>query len=217
MLFSKKYKHIKFNQPILKMNSQLQTQTMMECPICMDDINPTRNCIITDCNHTFHASCMLKSIVHGNFDCPCCRFELAESPEEEDEDEDEYNEDNEEEDEYELYVGFRALFVRAEGNEYVEEDDEEEEGVELNIPLNYFVNRLKSLNYTYEDLVKLMADEACYKAELEERSMGLIEKVQELADNYQAGDEVQAEVKAEVKPAVAVTRFRNTIDLCGNN
>lgn len=199
------------------MNTQLQTQTvattMMECPICMDDINPTRNCIITDCNHTFHASCMLKSVVHGNFDCPCCRFELAESPEEEDEYEDE-DEDHEAEDEYELYVGFRALFVRAEGSEYVEEDDEEdEEEGELNIPLNYFVNKLKSLNYTYEDLVKLMADEACYKSELEERSMGLIEKVQELADNYQAGDETET----EVKPAVTVTRFRNTIDLCGNN
>jgi hypothetical protein len=162
---------------------------------------------------------MLKSVVHGNFDCPCCRFELAESPADEDEDEDdEYNEDNEAEDEYELYVGFRALFVRADGNEYVEEDDEEEEENEegeLNIPLNYFVNKLKSLNYTYEDLVKLMADEACYKSELDERSNGLIEKVQELADNYQAGDEVQAE--AEVKAPVTVTRFRNTIDLCGNN
>ena len=201
------------------MNANLQTQTavIMECPICMDDINPTRNCIITDCNHTFHASCMLKSIVHGNFDCPCCRFELAESPveEEEDDEDEEYNEEEDEEAEYELYVGFRALFVRAEGNEYVEEDEDEEEEVELNIPLNYFVNKLKSLNYTYEDLVKVFADDACYKSELEERSQGLIEKVQELADNYQAGDE--AEVKPEVKPVVTVARFRNTIDLCGNN
>ena len=98
-----------------------------------------------------------------------------------------------------------------------DEDEDEEEGLELNIPLNYFVNKLKSLNYTYEDLVKVMADEACYKEELEERSMGLIEKVQELADNYQAGAEEQQEVKAEAKPAVTVTRFRNTIDLCGNN
>ena len=208
------------------MNANLQTQTavMMECPICMDDINPTRNCIITDCNHTFHASCMLKSIVHGNFDCPCCRFELAESPVEEEDEDDEYNEEEDEEAEYELYVGFRALFVRAEGNEYVEEDEEEDENDEegeLNIPLNYFVNKLRSLNYTYEDLVKVFADEACYKSELEERSMGLIEKVQELADNYQAGDDVQAqalpEVKAEAKPPVTVARFRNTIDLCGNN
>jgi hypothetical protein len=206
------------------MNANLQSQpvVMMECPICIDDINPTRNCIITDCNHTFHASCMLKSIVHGNFDCPCCRFELAESPvEEEDEDEDE-DEEEDEEAEYELYVGFRALFVRAEGNEYVEEDEEEEENdddVELNIPLIYFVNKLRSLNYTYEDLVKVFADEACYKEELEERSVGLIDKVQELADNYQVGDEAQAqaEVKVEAKPPVTVSRFINTIDLCGNN
>ena len=205
------------------MNSNLQTQiatAMMECPICMDDINPTKNCIITDCNHTFHASCMLKSIVHGNFDCPCCRFELAEPPEEEDEDdyEHDYEDDYEDEEEYELYVGFRALFVRAEGNEFLEEDeydDEDEEG-ELIVPLNYFVNKLKSLNYTYEDLVKVFADEACYKKELEERSNGLLEKVQELAENYQPGDELQAQAE-EIKPVVTVSRFRNTIDLCGNN
>jgi len=202
------------------MNANLQTQpvtTMMECPICMDEINPTRNCIITDCNHTFHASCMLKSIVFGNFDCPCCRFELAESPVEEDDDDDE--EYNEEEDEYELYVGFRALFVRAEGNEYVEEDEEDEQDIVLYIPLNYFVNKLRTLNYTYEDLVKIIADEVCNKDEIEDRSFDLLEKVHELAQNYQAGDEVQVqlEVKAEVKPPVTVARFRNTIDLCGNN
>jgi hypothetical protein len=162
---------------------------------------------------------MLKSIVHGNFDCPCCRFELAESPEEEDEDdyEDDYEEDEEDEEEYELYVGFRALFVRAEGNEYVEEDEDEYEDDELNIPLNYFVNKLKSLNYTYEDLVKILADEACNKEELEERSMGLIEKVEELAENYQPGDEAQAQAEAEAKTVVTVSRIRNSIDLCGNN
>ena len=209
------------------MNANLQTQSavMMECPICMDDINPARNCIITDCNHTFHASCMLKSIVHGNFDCPCCRFELAEPPEEE---EDDYEDDDEEdEEEYELYVGFRALFVRAEGNEYVEEDEDEDEDedVELNVPLIYFVNKLKSLNYTYEDLVKVLADETCYKIELEDRSLDLLEKVQELADNYHPGDELQAQAEAqaevkvevEVNPVLTVSRIRNSIDLCGNN
>lgn len=199
------------------MNATLQTQpvsTMMECPICMDEINPTRNCIVTDCNHTFHASCMLKSIVFGNFDCPCCRFELAESPVEDDDDDEEYNE---EEDEYELYVGFRALFVRAEGNEYVEEDEEDEQDIELDIPLNYFVNKLRSLNYTYEDLVKIIADEVCNKDEIQDRSFDLLEKVHELAENYQAGDEVLPEAHVEVKPPVTATRFRNTIDLCGNN
>ena len=199
------------------MNTNLQTQpvsTMMECPICMDEINPTRNCIVTDCNHTFHASCMLKSIVFGNFDCPCCRFELAESPVEDDDDDEEYNE---EEDEYELYVGFRALFVRAEGNEYVEEDEEDEQDIELDIPLNYFVNKLRSLNYTYEDLVKIIADEVCNKDEIQDRSFDLLEKVHELAENYQAGDEVLPEAHVEVKPPVTATRFRNTIDLCGNN
>jgi hypothetical protein len=208
------------------MSAQISTEpvTMMECPICMDEINPSKNCIITDCNHTFHASCMLKSIVFGNFDCPCCRFELTESPVEDDEDEEEENEEYREAfEDYELYVGFRALFVRAEGNEYDEDDEYEEE--EVNIPLNYFVNKLKNLSYTYEDLVKLIADEACNKVEVEERTSNLIEVFQDIVNNYNPGDEVQleaqaeaqVELKTEVKPPVTVARFRNTIDLCGNN
>ena len=201
------------------MSAQISTEpvTMMECPICMDEINPSKNCIITDCNHTFHASCMLKSIVHGNFDCPCCRFELTESPvddEDEDEDEEENEEYREAFEEYELYVGFRALFVRAEGNEYDEDDEYEEE--EVNIPLNYFVNKLKNLSYTYEDLVKLIADEACNKVEVEERTSNLIEVFQDIVNNYNPGDEVP-ELKTEVKPLVTHSRFIATIDLCGNN
>ena len=120
------------------MNAQIATATtldapsplMMECPICFDDINPSNNCIITECNHTFHSSCMLKSIVHGNFDCPCCRFELAEMPEDEEDVEDyDEEEDYDEDEDHELYVGFRALFVRAEGNEYDEDDEYDDEEI----------------------------------------------------------------------------------------
>jgi hypothetical protein len=28
---------------------------MLTCPICLDDVNPTINCIITECGHKFHA------------------------------------------------------------------------------------------------------------------------------------------------------------------
>jgi hypothetical protein len=73
------------------------------------------------------------------------------------------------------------------------------------------------LNYTYEDLVKIIADEVCNKDEIQDRSFDLLEKVHELAENYQAGDEVLPEAHVEVKPPVTATRFRNTIDLCGNN
>ena len=206
------------------MNAQISTATaaapapaplMMECPICFDDINPSKNCIITECNHTFHSSCMLKSIVHGNFDCPCCRFELAEMPEDEEDDEDyDEEEDYDEDEDHELYVGFRALFVRAEGNEYDEDDEYDDE--EVNIPLNCFVNKLKNLNYTYEDLVKLIADEACFKVDLEERTSDLIEVFQDIVNSYKPGDEVP-ELNPEVKPVVTGSRFRATIDLCGNN
>ena len=169
------------------MNSTLE----LECPICLDNIELSKNCIITECKHTFHASCILKSIVHNNFDCPCCRFELAELPdddeddsEDEDEDEDEYDDDDAEEDE--LFVGFRSLFQRAEGIEI-----ERQEGDPVDIPIKYFVDNLLKLNYTFEDMVKILADDACYKFELDGKSELLIEIMDELMNNYKAGDELK--------------------------
>ena len=192
------------------MTTHTISNTKLDCPICLDVIQPTKNCIITECNHTFHASSMFKSAAHGNFDCPCCRFELAELPD--DDEEEDYEEEEDEEEEDELFVGFRALFVRAEGLEY-DDEDEDEDG-ELNIPLKYFVDNFKRLNYTYEDLVKILADEVCYKYDINDRSETILEKTQELAETYQPGDEIQVE---EIKHVFTVARFRNTIDLCGNN
>ena len=46
---------------------------IVECPICMDTINPEVNCVVTECGHTFHTRCLLTNIVHNGFDCPYCR------------------------------------------------------------------------------------------------------------------------------------------------
>ena len=64
-----------------------------ECPICMDNIEVSKNCIVTECGHKFHASCLLSSVAHSNFACPCCRYELAEHPEESDYDSDDGSEE----------------------------------------------------------------------------------------------------------------------------
>lgn len=48
-----------------------------ECPICMDPIQTNINCVITECGHTFHTSCLLKNVVHNGFGCPYCRAAMV--------------------------------------------------------------------------------------------------------------------------------------------
>jgi hypothetical protein len=171
------------------MNSTLE----LECPICLDNIEYSKNCIITECKHTFHASCLIKSIVNDNFDCPCCRYELAELPEPDEDDDDEYEDDadddeyDEDEEDAEAYIlnGMRMLFQRAEGIEI-----ERQEGDPVDIPLKYFVDNLLIQNYTFEDMVKILADDACYKFELDSKSEQLIETMDQLMNNYKEGDEL---------------------------
>jgi len=92
----------------------------VECPICFDDIDTNKNCAVTECGHKFHASCLLRSVAHSNFACPCCRFELAEKPEESD---DGYDEEDDDEDEIEdeIMQSMRWMVQRAEGEELEEE------------------------------------------------------------------------------------------------
>ena len=59
---------------------------IIECPICMDNINIHKNCITTECGHCFHASCIMRNVYQNGFACPLCRTLMAEEedPEEED-------------------------------------------------------------------------------------------------------------------------------------
>ena len=66
-----------------------------ECPICMDAIDPDRNCVTTECGHKFHAKCLFANIAHNGFGCPCCRGKMAEDEEEEEEEEEEEDEEAE--------------------------------------------------------------------------------------------------------------------------
>ena len=67
------------------MNSQICNDCENNCSICFDEITNT-NCVTTECNHTFHASCLFKNM-NNSVDCPLCRKELVEVPEEEDSEE----------------------------------------------------------------------------------------------------------------------------------
>ncbi len=47
---------------------------MDSCPICYDDIPPSKNKVITDCNHVFCFTCLIKTVQADNgFQCPICR------------------------------------------------------------------------------------------------------------------------------------------------
>ena len=131
--------------------------TCNECPICMDDITET-NCVVTECGHHFHTSCLMKNAAHNGFGCPYCRSVLAEVPEE-----DESEEEEEEEEEEELYsdaslTSMRMLFSRVQ-NEEVEEEPEEEEEEEEEYPIptpEVIEQKLLEQGVTMLDMIKCM-------------------------------------------------------------
>ena len=133
--------------------------TCKECPICMDDIMET-NCVVTECGHHFHTSCLMKNAAHNGFGCPYCRAVLAEVPEE---DESESSEEEEEEEE-ELYsdaslTSMRMLFSRIQNEEVEEEPEEEEEAEEEEYPVptpEVIEQKLLEQGVTMLDMIKCM-------------------------------------------------------------
>ncbi len=107
-----------------------QSQEVMECSICLDCIDGTKNQIITECGHCFHASCLMKNVSHNGFGCPYCRATMAEA-QVKDDDESVYSDytdiENELYDDYSLR-GMRWMFQRANGEELDDDADDEEEG-----------------------------------------------------------------------------------------
>lgn len=98
-----------------------------ECCICMDDICQDTNRVTTECNHTFHTSCLMKSISHNGFGCPYCRTKMAE--EMDDDDDSEYQDENEFAEELfddNALTSFRMFMQRISGEELEEETEEEE-------------------------------------------------------------------------------------------
>jgi len=157
----------------------------VECPICFDDINPTKNCIITECGHKFHASCLLRSVVHENYDCPCCRFELAERPEESDDGFDDENYDDvDDEISDEIMQSMRWMFQRAEGEELEEEELEEDEEQPPDVPLNYVVENLTTMNYSFEDMIKIILNDFL-DSDQDERSVSILNAIDDLVDRYE--------------------------------
>jgi hypothetical protein len=141
-----------------------QAIEIIECPICMDEIDGEKNKVITECGHCFHTSCLMKNVVHNGFGCPYCRNVMAEEPADDNSDEeyDEYSVDEEGPDYNDnVLQGARWLFQRAEGEDIDDEEDsvldEDEEVVEEQVDrpsVDYIVERLVQNGVTMSDLVK---------------------------------------------------------------
>ena len=109
----------------------------MECPICMENILADVNCVKTDCGHLFHTSCLMKNTAVNGYDCPCCRAQMAEMPEDSvisGEEEYDSNDDDEasiyfdaEEEEDFIFLGFRWFHQRIHSEELEGDAEEYEE------------------------------------------------------------------------------------------
>jgi hypothetical protein len=164
------------------------SQSHIECPICMDNVELNKNCVTTECGHCFHASCLMRNVAHNGFGCPYCRTAMAEDVEDEEDEEDANSEWSEDEesvmfDDYALR-GLRFFTDNLEGIEHDEEDaleekeDEEEIAEEMTEQQNaeavirpspeFIAEKLVSQGVTMEQLVKaLLINHREYEAEEE--------------------------------------------------
>jgi hypothetical protein len=136
----------------------------------MDDIEGNKNCVTTECGHTFHANCLMTSVAHNGFGCPYCRTAMAQVPEDEEDDDDsegEYDDDEIMDDD--ALRGLRFFMNNLAGEEHDEQDIEEEEVYlqyeenvepeepEVPVPTASFIaQKLTQQGVTMEDLVKIM-------------------------------------------------------------
>lgn len=173
---------------------------IIECPICMDQIEGEKNKVTTECGHCFHTSCLMKNVAHNGFGCPYCRDAMAEEPADNNSDEeyDEFSVDEEDEEpDYNDNVlrGARWLFQRAEGEELDDEEDtvldEEEERVEVEprAPVDYIVEKLVQRGVSMAELVKAILirdhDEYQFHDEFERVDDELFGKFRVIISNYQ--------------------------------
>jgi hypothetical protein len=143
---------------------------MPDCPICYERIAAAVNCVVTECGHLFHTSCLLTHTSYNGYGCPCCRKQLANPVTS--------VEDNDEEmrflpDDSDQYVldGARWLFQRANNEEtddntdpYIDQFErwqtqmvinQEAREKEIERKTNLVLKELEKIKaISYEDLVK---------------------------------------------------------------
>ena len=135
------------NKPQSKVDDLIcSEQCSDQCPICMDDIDPIKNRLITECGHIFHTSCLMKNASLNGFGCPMCRAVMAEEEVESDDES-----DDEPEELYSDYAlrGMRLLFQAIEG-ELVEPDEDDDETISDDTTATRF--EVPSIGYLMEQM-----------------------------------------------------------------
>jgi len=157
-----------------------------ECAICMDDIGAS-NCTVTECGHRFHSSCIFRNMIE-RIECPMCRKDLVDMPEEEDDEEEFDGEDDESESE-------------SDGdNESVDEG-------ERDLTCKQMADKLQSLGYTMADVLyyattyRHSSEAERFNNDLDDRIGGLIDRMLdgELAVDHRDG-RTYAQVLANQPP-----------------
>jgi hypothetical protein len=134
-----------------------------ECAICMDDIG-TKNCTVTECGHRFHSSCIFRNMME-RIECPMCRKDLVDMPEEEEEEDDEEYEES----------------VDEEG------EDEEEAPRERDVTCKQMADKLLSLGYTPADIL-YFAIGRCHSSEAARLNDELDDRMTDLVDRMLDGE-----------------------------
>jgi hypothetical protein len=194
-------------------------EEIIECPICMDEINGEKNKVTTECGHCFHTSCLMKNVAHNGFGCPYCRDAMAEEVES-DEEYDEFSIDEEEEGpDYNDNVlrGARWLFQRVEGEEVDDDEDsvldEEEEELEDDaVPsVDYITEKLIQQGVTMKQLLKsiLLFDHIEYQDDesFERENNQLFGKLRIIISNYEPQPVVVAPAPALEETSIPVIDY----------
>lgn len=204
--------------------------TQIDCPICLVCIETSKNCVTTECGHSFHTNCLMTSVAHNGFGCPYCRSKMAEEPEEDDETISSEQEEEEEEDLFDENAlrGFRFFWNNLNGEVHDEDDEADEQQLDewisrdeedTSIPSASFVaQKLQEQGITYEQLVKMILlqhDEYAEDEEAERLDNETFGKVRIIVSNYtpeQAVESVSQEsvITPAVMPVVAEPKNYST-------
>lgn len=123
------------------------------CPICMEMVVRDINCVVTECKHCFHSSCLMRHISYNGFICPYCRKCLAEEP---------VNSVCADTSSEVSYIGLRGLFtLPIEGllSEDLDNDNTTNEHLEIEYPeitVEQMTQHLFNSEFTVEELVAVL-------------------------------------------------------------
>lgn len=194
-------RHLKLLNALIATKELIKMSSQTECPICMEEIVLTKNCVTTECGHCFHTNCLMTSVAHNGFACPYCRAAMAQAV---NDDDDEYAEDDDDdslydfEDNEDALRGFRFFFNNINSEEPEEADVAAEDVMnayqqelveqQRAIPsIAVVTQKLVEQGVTLEQLVKsLLLDHEEYESDdsLERTDDELFGKVRMIISNY---------------------------------